>query len=342
MKKILLPILALALVFMATLITATGPGDRPPKGLHYDVNFVTELSYTESLFNDTFDGDLSQWQQISGSWGIVAEGINNVCSISGGSYVGGVVATTGSVSWTDYSLEFDVKKANGNYFNVVFRYTDQGNHYLLEPSADEVHIALFKKVGGGGYQELTGTRPLQDTEQGTWYHYRIVVKETSIKVYVDGVIMFDVLDVSLPAGKIGIGAYTSSVAYFDDVRVMGVNPKEILILLNGTGCVQWTFGSDFRVVDNDANVNDGDKAIVQFPWEMDMYVWWLSARGKPAPMEVNDITGDGHTTWVRSTRAPTWTQWPGSYSWTGPVNGWTARLVNSGVTNLGLRVYPNQ
>lgn len=342
MKKILLPILALALVFMATLVIATGAGDRPPKGLHYDVNFVTKLSYTESLFNDAFDGDLSLWQQISGSWGIVTDGLKEVCSISGGSYVGGVVATAGSVSWTDYSLEFDVKKVSGNYFNVVFRYTDLANHYLLEPSADEVHIALFKKVGGGGYQELTATRPLQDTEQGTWYHYRIVVQGTSIKVYVDGVIMFDVVDASLPAGKIGIAAYTGSVAYFDDVRVMGVNPKEILIPLYGTGNVQWTFGSDFRVVDNDANVNDGDKAIVQFPWEMDMYVWWLSARGKPAPMEVNDITGDGHTTWVRSTRAPTWTQWPGIYSWTGGVSGHVARLVNSGVTNLGLRVYPNQ
>lgn len=347
MKKILLPILALALVFMATLVTATGPGDRPPKGLHYDVNFVTKLSYTESLFNDTFELGLDKWEHVSGTWGIVTEVLpdnttNDVCSITGGSYVGGVVATTGSVSWTDYSLEFDVKKVSGNYFNVVFRYTDLNNHYLLEPSADSIHIALFKKVGGGGYQELTAIRPLQDTEQGTWYHYRIVVQDTSIKVYVDGVIMFDVVDGSLPAGKIGIGAYSGSTAYFDNVRVMGVNPKEILIPLNGTGYVQWTFGFDFRVVDNDANVNDGDNAIVQFPWEMDMYVWWLSARGKPGTMEVNEITGDGHTTWVRSTRAPTWTQWPGTYSWTGGVNGHTASLVNSGVTNLGLRVYPNQ
>lgn len=346
MKKILLPILALALFFMATLVIATGAGDRPPKGLHYGVNFVTKLSYTESLFNDTFDGDLSGWTYISGDWAIVPDfpQVENVVSITGGSYVGGVVATAGSEFWTDYSLEFDVKKVIAKRFNVVFRYTDLNNYYLLEPSSDCVHIALFRKVPTGGFIELTAVRPLQDTVEGTWYHYKIVVQGSSIKIYVDGVIMFDVVDVSLPAGKIGIGAcaLTAGPVYFDNVRVMGVNPKEILIPLYGTGHVQWTFGSDFRVVDNDANVDDGDKAIVQFPWGMDMYVWWLSARGKPAPMDLNDITGDGHTTWIRSTRAPTWTQWPGRYSWRGGVNGHTARLVNSGVTNLGLRVYPNQ
>jgi len=341
MKKKACLILVVMLAIGITGYTAAGP----PKGLHYDVNFVTNLSYTESLFSDAFDSDLSHWTHLSGTWGIVPESFdNNVCSITGGSYVGGVVATAGSEFWTDYSLEFDVKKVSAKRFNVVFRYTDLNNYYLLEPSADCVHIALFRKVPSVGFQELTAVRPLQDTVEGTWYHYKIVVQDTSIKIYVDGVIMFDVVDVSLPAGKIGIGAcaLTAGTVYFDDVRVMGVNPKEILIPLNGTGYVQWTFGSDFRVVDNDANVNDGDKAIVQFPWGMDMYVWWLSARGKPGIMEVNDITGDGHTTWVRSTRAPTWTQWPGIYSWTGGVNGHTARLVNSGVTNLGLRVYPNQ
>ena len=201
---------------------------------------------------------------------------------------------------------------------------------------------MFKKVGGGGYQELTSPRPLQNTTQGAWYHYKIVVQGPSIKIYVDGVLKINVTDSDLAAGKIGIGGYAGSVAYFDDVQVMGVDPNQILIPLNGTGYVQWTFGADFQVVDNDANVIDGDKAIVQFPWNMDMYVWWLSARGKPGKIQANDITGDGHTTWYRSKKAPTWQQWPGTYSWTGPVNGHTASLVNNGVTNLGLRVYPNQ
>jgi len=324
-------------------IVAPAAVTSPPNGEHFAVNFVTQLSYTNLLFSDMFETDLSQWQHISGTWAIFPESLtNNVCSISGGSYVGGVVLTAGSETWTNYALEFDVKKVSGSYFNVVFRYADAGNHYLLEPSSDGIHIALFKKVGGGGYQELTSPRPLQDTTPGTWYHYKIVLQGASIKIYADNVLVIDVVDNSIAAGKIGIAAYSGSTAYFDNVLVMGVNPHEILIPLYGTCFVQWTFGVDFRVVDNDANVLDGDKAIVQFPWEMDMYVWWLSARGTPGKMEVHDITGDGHTTWIRSTGKPTWIQWPGKYEWDGPVNNHTASLDNDGVTNLALRVYPNQ
>jgi hypothetical protein len=309
MKKILLPILALALVFMATQFVAQGMVDRPPKGAHYDVNFVTKLSYTELLFSDLFDGDLSQWQQISGSWGIVQdvfpENTNYVCSITGGSYVGGLVLTAGSENWTNYTLEFKVKKVSGNYFNVVFRYTDIGNHYLLEPSYDEVHVALFKKVGGGGYQELTATRPLQDTEQGTWYHYRIVLQGPSIKIYVDGILIFDVLDNSLPTGKIGIGAYSGSTAYFDNIRVMGVNPKEILVAFNGSVAgLRYVGGDTFAILDNDGGVFDGDAAVLQLPC-YDIYDVYCSARGRPGGAI---IWGSSHTRIDVPAGKPTWHQ----------------------------------
>lgn len=334
---VVLLVVALALVMVMPPSLAAAGGAKPPKGLHWDVNFVTQLAYTEPLFNDIFNIDLSQWTQLSGTWVIVDDSGNNVCSVSDGSHVGGVVATAGSDGWTNYTLDLDAKKVAGRYLYVIFRYTDQNNHYLL---AGGHHITLFRKVGGGGYERLT---PLgQETFPDQWYHYKVVLQGPSIKVYVDGTLQIDIIDNSLPAGKVGIGAYTGSAAYFDNVQVIGVNPNEILIPLNDTGYVQWTFGADFQVVDNDANVIDGDKAIVQFPWNMDMYVWWLSARGKPGKIEENNITGDGHTTWYRSTGAPTWQQWPGTYSWTGGVNGHTASLVNNGVTNLGLRVYPNQ
>ena len=298
MKKILLPILALALVFMATILTATGPVAKPPKGAHYDVNFVIK-----PIFSDAFGGDLSQWQQISGTWGIVTDGANSVCSISGGSYVGGVVATAGSEYWADYSLEFDVKKASGNYFNVVFRYSDQGNHYLLEPSADTIHIALFKKVGNSGYQELTATRPLQDTLQGTWYHYKIVVQGSSIKIYVNDTLKFDVTDFDLDAGKIGIGGYAGSIAYFDNVTIM--KPNEILVAINGSvPGLRYVSGDTFAILDHDAGVFDGDAAVLQMPC-YDVYDVYCSARGRPG----GAITwGSLHTRYDAPAGKPTWHQ----------------------------------
>ncbi len=122
------------------------------------------------------------------------------------------------------------------------------------------------------------------------------------------------------------------------------DPNEILIPLNGMGYVQWTFGPDFQIVDSDAGVFDGDKAIVQFPQDMNLYDWWLSARGKPGTVILeNWIQADGHDMQFRSWGAPTWYLWPnGPYDWQGPVNNHVASLNNNGVTNLALRVYPNQ
>lgn len=276
----------------------------PPNGEHYNVNFVTELSYTDPLFYDGFGGDLSAWDYISGTWAIVDESGDNVCSIDGGSYVGGVVATAGGESWTDYAMEFDVKKVNGSYFNVVFRYTDESNHYLLEPSSDAVHIALFKKIGGG-YIELTSPRPLQNTTVGTWYHYRIVVQGPSIKVYVDNMLKIDVVDNSLTQGKIGIGSLYGSVVYFDDVQVKGVNPDEVLIGVNtSVSGLQYIAGDTFEILDHDAGVLDGDCAVLQLPLTA-VYDIYCSARGRPGG---SIIWGSNHEREDVPAGKPTWHQ----------------------------------
>lgn len=324
-RKLTAVLLVVALVLAFGAIPAyAAPPTMPPPGDHYTFNTVTKFS---NLFNDTFDGGLTQWTYVSGTWAIVPEGTDNVCSITGGSYVGGVVATAGSSSWTDYSLEFDVKKASGNYFNVVFRYTDAGNHYLLEPSADSIHIALFKKVGGGGYQELA-PRPLQNTTVGTWYHYKIAVKGSSIKIYVDGVLKFDVTDSSLTAGKIGIGGYAGSTAYFDNVNVSGLKPSEILVPLNGSGMLGWIPGPTFKILDND--MTDG-QAWVQVP--IGRYITYDQARGKPG----GDLFwGNYH---ARVTKKPVWEQHngPSGYNFTGTGN-WA--FTNNGVTCYSFRLYP--
>jgi len=272
----------LVVVLLAGLMIVSLSAQPPPKGAHFTLNFVTELSYTENLFNDSFDAGLSNWLEVSGTWGVIPELTNNYCAIQGGSYVGGVVNTPGSENWTNYSLEFDVQKAVGSYFNVVFRYVDAANHYLLEPSSDSVHIALFKKVGGG-YVELTtpSSRPEQDTALGTWYHYKIVVQGPSIKIYVDGFLVIDVIDSALPAGKIGIGAYAGSTAYFDNVHVMGASPNEVLVAKNGTvPGLMYVEGPSFEILDNDAGIYDGDAAVLQLPLTA-IYDVWCSARGTP-------------------------------------------------------------
>ncbi len=333
-RKIFSIIFALVLALSLGLVTAApagaGPPTMPPPGEHFTFNTVTE----SGSFSDTFDGDLSQWTNVSGSGAIVDDSGNNVYERTGGSYVGAVVAVAGSESWDDYMFEFDVKKVSGNYFNVVFRYVDQNNHYLLEPSADQVHIALFKKVGGGGYTELTGSRPLQNTTPGMWYHYVIAVEGSSIKIWVDGVLKFDITDTSLSAGKIGVGAWASSTAYFDNILVSGPNVKvmglnEILVPLNGSGMLGFKAGPTFEILDND--MTDDGQAWVQVPPAF--YDTYDQARGKPG----GDLFwGNFH---ARSTGKPQWTQHNDPLDWrTRPSGNWP--FINNGVTCYSFRLYP--
>jgi len=324
-KKILITMLVLGLVLTFTL-PIYAAGIKPPEGDHYTFNTVTEAD----SFIETFDSDLSQWENISGSGAIVDDSGDNVYQHTGGSYVG---AITGSSSWTDYVLEFDVKKVSGNYFNVVFRYVDQNNHYLLEPSADQVHIALFKKVGGGSYTEL-GSRPLQNTTPGVWYHYKIEVSGSSIKVWADGILKFDITDSTFSAGKIGIGAYTGAIANFDNISISGetvkiVQPYEILVPLNGSGQLGFVDGPDFRILDND--MTDDGYAWVQVP--AGSYDTFDQVRGTPG----------GNLTWgnfhERLKGKPVWVQHNDPLNWgTGASGHWP--FINNGITCYSFRLYP--
>ena len=336
-KSMTLVVVAACMLALTTVPASAAAPTMPPQGEHFTFNCVTDAPFT-----DTFDGDLSQWQNISGSGAIVDDSGNNVYMRTGGSYVGAVVAVAGSDTWDDYVFEFDVKKVSGSYFNVVFRYTDQDNHYLLEPSSDEVHIALFKKVGGGGYNELTSTRPLQNTTPGTWYHYVIAVEGDSIKIWVDGILKFDVTDTSLSAGKIGVGAWAGSIAYFDNVFVSGPNvkvtgPNEILVPYDGSGMLGWKEGPTFQILDSD--MTDDGQAWVQVP--AGIYDTYDQARGKPG----GDMHwGDRH---IRTTGKPRWDQHNHNLNW------WSGRQGNwpftndydddgKGVTCYSFRLYPAQ
>jgi hypothetical protein len=199
MKKTVVRAVLVALALAATVAVVSAGGSTP---------YI--------LFKDDFEGDLSQWVNVSGSGSIVAEDGNHVYERAGGSYVGATIATAGSDTWANYAFNLRLKQLDPAYFNLVFRYTDPTHHYLLENSAYAPKVALFKKLGGG-YIELA--RVEQPTNLNTWYQYRIVLRGPSIRVYVDDVLIIDLTDSSLAAGKVGVGAYSGSIYHFDDVVV---------------------------------------------------------------------------------------------------------------------------
>jgi len=319
-KKLAIFGICLAIVLsIATPVNAT----EPPKGDHYTFNTVTKAG----PFVDNFDGDLSQWTNITGSGAIVDDAGNDVYQHIGGSYVGAVSAVAGSGSWTDYVFEVDVKKLSGTYFNLVFRYVDQDNYYMVEGgSSGGTQIKLYKRLAG------TWSHIPADlvTTNNIWYYYKIQVEGPSIKVWVDSVLLFNVTDGAHSAGKIGLGGYSSTVN-FDNVLVVGkvMGPNEILVPLNGSGMLGFKAGPDFRILDNDMT-NDG-QAWVQIP--AGLYDTFDQARGKPG----GDLKwGDFH---ARSTGKPVWFQHNDPLDWRTRLSGnWP--FINNGVTCYSFRLYP--
>jgi len=323
MKKLAIFGICLAIVLtIATPVNAI----EPPKGDHYTFNTVTEFG----PFIDTFDGNLSQWTNISGSGVIVDDAGNPVYQHIGGSYVGAVSAVAGSGSWTNYVFEVDVKKLSGTYFNLVFRYVDQDNYYMVEGGASSgTQIKLWKRVAGTF--SLIAPANLVTTNN-IWYHYIIQVEGPSIKVWVEGVLLFNVTDGAHSAGKIGLGGWNSTVN-FDNVLVVGPTVKvmglnEILVPLNGSGMLGFVEGSPFQILDND--MTDG-QAWVQIP--AGLYDTFDQARGKPG----GDLYwGNSH---ARSTGKPVWFQHNDPLNWwTGRVGNWP--FTNKGVTCYSFRLYP--
>lgn len=322
MKKLAIFGICLAIVLA---IATPANAIKPPKGDHYTFNTVTEAG----PFVDNFDGDLSQWTNITGSGVIVDDVGNNVYQHIGGLYVGAVSAVAGSGSWTDYVFEVDVKKLSGTYFNLVFRYVDQGNFYMVEGgSSGGTQIKLYKRVAGAFSQIATPADLV--TTNGSWYYYVIQVEGLSIKVWADGVLLFDVIDGAHSAGKIGLGGWNSTVN-FDNVlvigKVMGLN--EILVPLIGSGMLGWKEGADFLILDND--MTDDGQAWVQVP--AGYYNTFDQARGKPG----------GELTWgnthARLTGKPVWEQHNTELNWwTGRTGNWS--FTNNGVTCYSFRLYP--
>lgn len=88
-----------------------------------------------SIFSDDFEsGNAGSWTHTSGSWTVVQDGSSHVYYQSGNTEGR---TSAGNSSWTDYSVQADVKIDNFNGTNRTYlcgRYTDGNNYYAASLS----------------------------------------------------------------------------------------------------------------------------------------------------------------------------------------------------------------
>ncbi|WP_081824425.1 pectate lyase family protein [Paenibacillus sp. UNC451MF] len=180
--------------------------------------FVMYPASAATLFSDNFDdGNSNGWTSTTGTWSVVQDNGNYVyyqSSTDEGR------TSAGSSTWTDYSVEANVKIDNFNGSNrtyVAGRYKDGNNFYaasLYNSSGGTLEIR--KKVSGSTTTLATKTNFGLAT--GTWYTVKLEMVGSSIKMYVNGTLHLTATDTSLTSGAVGLVAFKTT-AKFDNITV---------------------------------------------------------------------------------------------------------------------------
>jgi len=196
------------------------------------------------LLSENFDNGENfdyEWNPDSGVWVVESyayKGIGNG---------GQCYSFKGDVSWTDYTLEANVKLAGGsNDAGLAFRVLNANNFYLLKIAASCIEI--YKCVNGVYIllSTVAETIPI-----GSFHNYKVEVKGNSIKAYKDGLLKIAITDSTFGNGKIGVRAAGTTIAYFDRLFV--------------------TKGSTVVVSSYDSIINNGYNAI-----DYDKNSYWSS------------------------------------------------------------------
>ena len=127
----------------------------------------------------------------------------------------------------DLSVKFRIDpKGTGRTAGIVWRYQDSKNYYLLDFSASQKRVELYRVQNGVRLPlRVRGSRPgvfaiSHEVKTGQWHVARVSFRGNGIKVYFGNRRLFDAEDSGLPgAGKTGVLTSGTTVASFDDFRI---------------------------------------------------------------------------------------------------------------------------
>jgi len=182
----------------------------------FDAQTTDTTSSAPSVNDDFSDGNLDDWDILSGSWIITTDG---AAQSTGPDSSGFNAMVIGLDSWTDYEVELDIRLDSGEEYAVGVRWQNSQTWYHCSHTVGGI-ASVYKYLSGATTRELGSgvSTPLDD---GTWYHWRIVVQGRTITFYVEGEEVVSVEDGTSPitSGKVALLVRAGSVLSFDNVTV---------------------------------------------------------------------------------------------------------------------------
>lgn len=189
----------------ATLTSTKSPTSSPSPT-------ATGTPSTATLFSEDFSGNLSQWQVVYYSAAIQLAELDLIPQIqtyNSPTDTHAPLIVAGDTAWKDYVYQVKMKTtrqlrpSNPNPWEVgwlIFRYVDAKNFYYFIHKTNG--IELGKLVNGS--QQFIYTAGSPELVIGSAHTYKIAVKGTNIKVYIDDQQVVNVNDSSFSSGKIGL------------------------------------------------------------------------------------------------------------------------------------------
>ncbi|NOU72738.1 family 43 glycosylhydrolase [Paenibacillus sp. LMG 31458] len=175
------------------------------------------------LFEDNFEsGSTNRWTLTgaANSWSIATNDTDNAANkvFYQNNTSTEAFAIANNLSAADYAIEARVKLTDGGaYPGIVARYTDASNYYMFRVNkTSEARVELSKNVAGTSTM-LAAAVPFASVSN-KWYTLKMVLKGTSIRCFIDDVLVFDVTDSKWTTGKVGFRTKWG-LAQFDDVKI---------------------------------------------------------------------------------------------------------------------------
>ena len=177
------------------------------------------------VFNDDFeDGNSNGWTVASGTWSVLTDGTKVYKQTNS---TGSTRSTAGNFGWTNYAVEAKVKIYTVGptpVVDLIGRYVDASNYYLLRLDYTSDTLLLYKQVNGN-WTTLESISKVVNTN--TWYTLKLLLNGSMLEGYVNGVRKLWYEDSSLSSGCIGVKGL-NCVYSVDDVKVWTI-PTPLIV-----------------------------------------------------------------------------------------------------------------
>jgi hypothetical protein len=175
-------------------------------------------AHASTLFSDDFEsGSASSWSKSGGTWAVVTDGSKVLQESSSTSDL--AREFNGSNSWTDYSLQAQVKAlafgSSDGLVGISARTSSSSKFYRLALTSSGQ--ATLQAYAGSSSITTLGSASI-GASAGTWYTLRIDVSGSTIAGYVNGQLVASATNTMASAGRISVQTYHAS-GEFDTVTV---------------------------------------------------------------------------------------------------------------------------